>query len=167
MATRVKLYRRLPGRARNWMGSTTLWQGADHLLVVEGRGYTESYRRFYYRDIGSIVTRGTGVATAWNVILGLLVLGIGAAAAATPADDRTYWAIPGAPLLVLLLVNAARGASCVSHITTRVQTAPLPLRRWRPARRTLSLVRERVAEAQRALAAQPANDLTGIGQPSS
>jgi hypothetical protein len=166
MAKREKLYRRLPGRARQWMGVTTLWLGPDHLLLVDGRGYTESYRRFYYRDIASIVTRGTGAAVAWITILGLLLFGIGAAASATSADARIYWAIPGAPLLLFLVINVLRGPSCVAHITTRVQTAPLPLRRWRSARRTLSLVRQRVAEAQRAFAAQPVNDLAGIGQPS-
>jgi hypothetical protein len=167
MAKREKLYRRLPGRARHWMGSTTLWLGPDHLLVVEARGYTESYRRFYYRDIGSIVTRGTGVAKVWNLILGLLVLGIGIAAAATAAENRITWAIPGVSLLLLLLINVVRGASCVSQITTRVQTAPLPLRRRRAARRALSLLRERVLEAQRPLTAPAANDLAGMGQPPS
>jgi hypothetical protein len=158
MAKREKLYRRLPGRSRHWMGYTTLWLGPDHLLLVDGRGYSEIYRRFYYRDIASIVTRGTGTAGVWSAILGLLLLGVAAAAAFTVPDGRAWWAIPGAPLLLFLVVNIARGASCVAHITTPIQTAPLPLRRWRAARRALSLVRERVAEVQRPLDASPEQD---------
>jgi hypothetical protein len=144
-------YRRLPGRSRHWMGVTTLWLGPDHLLLVNGRGYTESYRRFYYRDIASIVTRSTRTAGLWTAALGLLLLGIVAAAALTGPDGRAYWAIPGAPLLLFLVVNVARGGSCMAHITTPIQTARLPLRRWRAARRALSLVRERVEDAQRPL----------------
>lgn len=167
MAKREKPYRRLPGRARHWMGVTTLWLGPDHLLLVDGRGYTETYRRFYYRDIASIVTCGTGAAAAWTAILGLLVFGVGAAAAATSPDTRIYWVIPGAPLLLLLLANVVRGPSCVAYLTTRVQTAPLPLRRWGAARRTLRLVRERVAEAQRTLAAPTGERLDTTGRLSS
>ena len=158
MAKREKLYRRLPGRSRHWMGYTTLWLGPDHLLLVDGRGYSEIYRRFYYRDIASIVTRGTGTAGVWTAVLGMLLLGVAAAASFTPPDGRAWWAILGAPLLLLLVVNIARGASCVAHITTPIQTAPLPLRRWRAARRALSLVRERVAEVQRPLDASPEPD---------
>lgn len=158
MARREKLYRRLPGRSRHWMGSTTLWLGPDHLLLVDGRGYTEVYRRFYYRDIASIVTRGTGTAGVWTAVLGLLLLGVAAAAALTGPEGRAWWAVPGAPLLLLFVVNVARGASCVSHITTPIQTAPLPLRRWRAARRALALVHERVAQAQRPLDAPAGQD---------
>jgi hypothetical protein len=167
MAKQEQPYRRLPGRARHWTGVTTLWLGPDHLLLVNGRGYTETYRRFYYRDIASIVTCGTGAAAAWTAILGLLVFGVGAAAAATAPDVRIYWAIPGVPLLLFLLVNVARGQSCVAYLTTRVQTSPLPLRRWRAARRALRLVRERVAEAQRTLAAPAADQLDTTGPLSS
>ena len=151
-------YRRLPGRSRHWMGVTTLWLGPDHLLLVDGRGYTESYRRFYYRDIASIVTRSTRTAGLWTAALSLLLLGIVAAAALTGPDGRAYWAIPGAPILLFLAVNVARGGSCMALITTPIQTARLPLRRWPAARRALSLVRERVAQVQRPL------DAPAVGQ---
>ena len=52
-------YRRLPGRGRTPLGSHSLWIGEDHLLLVELRGFTETYRRFYFRDVQAIILRRT------------------------------------------------------------------------------------------------------------
>ena len=36
-------------------GYASLWQGKDHLLSIDSSGYTEEYKRFYYRDIQAII----------------------------------------------------------------------------------------------------------------
>ena len=47
-------YRRLT-RSRAGVGSySSLWLGADHVMQLSSTGYTESYRRFYFRDIQAI-----------------------------------------------------------------------------------------------------------------
>jgi len=161
MAKHERLYRRLPGRSRHWMGASTLWLGPDHLLLVSGRGYTERYHRFYYRDIAAIVTRGTEAAWIWTAVLGLLLLGVAFAMAGTASDARPWWLILGGPLLLLFLINVLLGPSCVAHITTPIQTAALPMRRWRAARKALALIRERVAAAQSGLAAAAPREAGG------
>src|SRR5215469_16684926 len=54
-------YRRLT-RARNRSliamvstSRTSLWLGKDHLLPIDTSGYTESYKRFHFRDIQALV----------------------------------------------------------------------------------------------------------------
>src|SRR5436305_8222975 len=53
-------------------GSSSLWLGKDHLLCIDTTGYTETYKRFYFRDIQAIVIRRT---ESWKFTsLGLGVL---------------------------------------------------------------------------------------------
>src|SRR5438270_8932541 len=40
-------------------GSSSLWLGKDHLLCIDSSGYTENYKRFYFRDIQALVIRKT------------------------------------------------------------------------------------------------------------
>src|SRR5262252_7141323 len=54
-------YRRLSrGRNRRRFALVTttrssLWLGKDHLLVIDSSGYTETYKRFHFRDIQALV----------------------------------------------------------------------------------------------------------------
>ena len=56
-----KEYRRLtrgrtrPGFAVAFGGRCSLWLGRDHLLRIDSSGYTESYRRFFLRDIQAVM----------------------------------------------------------------------------------------------------------------
>jgi hypothetical protein len=55
-----KEYKRIGGRGarrRQFFTRNTLWLGADHLLQVEHTGYTEEYKRFYFRDIQGITVQ--------------------------------------------------------------------------------------------------------------
>src|SRR5438270_7546384 len=84
MAKQEKEYRRLPGRGYrrqgSWIAATrtisTLWMSKDHLLCIDSMGgYSEDYKRFYYRDIQAIIVRKTKKHRIWNWVF-CLILGI-------------------------------------------------------------------------------------------
>src|ERR1043165_7856356 len=51
---------------------SNLWLGKDHILCVETEGYTESYKRFYFRDIQAITLRKTNRSVILSAVLGCL-----------------------------------------------------------------------------------------------
>ena len=57
---------------------SSLWLGKDHLLCVETTGYTETYKRFFFRDIQVLTLRRTYRRLLLSVFLGLPILGCGA-----------------------------------------------------------------------------------------
>lgn len=142
MAPRVADYRRLPGRGRTALGSTTLWIGDDHLLLVELRGFTETYRRFYFRDVGAILVRRTRRAAVWSALLGvpgLVFLGI--AARAGPGWN-VFWGCLAGLAFLALAANIVLGPSCKCALWTPLQTVDLrSLRRLRRARRVVDRLR--------------------------
>ena len=79
-----KEYRRLPGRGTlldgdKWYATSralcTVWMGSDHLLLVSRAGYTENYKRFYFRDIQAIIIRKTVTSLIGNTVLIILAIG--------------------------------------------------------------------------------------------
>ncbi|HEY6929393.1 MAG TPA: hypothetical protein VJA66_06935 [Thermoanaerobaculia bacterium] len=149
MTGRSREYHRLPGRGRTLAGISTLWLGPDHLLAVDGRGYSENYRRFYYRDIQAIATVRTSRWIAMAALFGLAAAAVGWGFLASSSELRWIWMIPGIPLLLLFLLNLLYGPTCVCRITTAAQTVPLPsLTRAPSARRALERIRARVEAEQ-------------------
>src|SRR5580698_2302749 len=53
---------------------SALWLGGDHLLLVETSGFTENYKRFYFRDIQAITVQETRRGQVWNFIRGGVLL---------------------------------------------------------------------------------------------
>ena len=165
-------YRRLPGRSRGLMGSASLWLAGDHVLLVHSRGYVETYRRFYFRDIQAVVLRRTAAAWLSALVLaipvGLTLLG----AVLSSGVGRVAWSIAAGAFGLALLVQVLRGASCVCHVRTAVEQTELPaLRRLRVARRTCERLRALVEEAQGRVAVEtlargaPANADAGTPLP--
>ena len=79
-----KEYQRLPGRGTQvdgdrWLAVSrslcTVWMARDHLLLVSRTGYTETYKRFYFRDIQAVIIRKTATAFVGNIVLSILALG--------------------------------------------------------------------------------------------
>ena len=73
-----KEYQRLPGRGTlldgdKWYATSramcTVWLGRDHLLLVSRAGYTENYKRFYFRDIQAIIIRKTVTSLIGNTVI--------------------------------------------------------------------------------------------------
>src|SRR4051794_29707309 len=79
MASSAKSYRRLPGTGYQILGRRIqLWEGAEHLLLVEWDGYREYYKRFDYRDIQALIIRKTNEFMIRNAIVGALFCIFGA-----------------------------------------------------------------------------------------
>ncbi|HYT61310.1 MAG TPA: hypothetical protein VEL06_14135 [Haliangiales bacterium] len=159
MAKKEKEYRRLPGkglrRQGNWIAVTrtnsTLWLGKDHLLCVDSLGgYSEDYKRFYYRDIQAIITRETDSWRNGNLIFGIGSVLVTLVAWMTSSGVVLgFWLGLAGFLFILLLINLLRGRTCACHLRTAVQTEHLPsLKRLRTARKAIALLKPLIEEAQ-------------------
>src|SRR4051812_8257357 len=136
------------------MGSASYWLTADHLLIVSTGSYTESYRRFYFTDMQAVICQQNRKTKAWSI-------GVGAFAGVNVILSLAFYFQTreglvflgfGLPFLlsaILLLVNVLRGPSCAAHITSAVQTVPLPyVQRWRKAQKLVNELSARVSAVQ-------------------
>ena len=152
MASESKTHRRLPGRGSSAFESVRLYLGSDHLLQVSSSGFTETYRRFYFRDIQTISLRKSAHGKAWNAVCASIVVLLGAIASGIGGPAAiAWWAVAGIFLLVLAL-NLGRGPTCVCRIRTAVQTRTLAsLNRLRSATKVVAQLRPFIEAAQGAL----------------
>jgi len=142
------------------LARTSLWLGTDHLLLIEANGYTESYKRFYFRDIQAILIRTTPTRQVWNWVLGSILAFISlcclAGGLVTSVRDQEWVSGPVivflASLLLLglpLLINNLLGTTCACQIRTAVQTERLPsIVRLAQANKILNRIRPLIEAAQ-------------------
>jgi len=157
-----KEYQRLT-RARSrsefavaFISRSSLWLGKDHLLYIETSGYTETYKRFYFRDIQAVLLVATKRRAIWNWVLGapmtiflMLLLGTLAGRSNSNTVAITIYAICASVFAVPLLINNILGRSCICHLRTAVQMEELSsLNRLRRARRVLNRIRPLIVGAQ-------------------
>lgn len=145
-------YKRLTrSAARGSIGISraSLWLGDDHLLCVDTTGYSEIYKRFYFRDIEAIVVRGTRTRGVWSIVWGLVsaLFLIICLLAIDPVARGIFAGLTGVCALVLV-INLVQGPTCTCEIRTLVQTERLPLSRIRKVRKFLDHVRPLIASAQ-------------------
>ena len=157
-----KEYQRLTrARARSAFGAvsvsrSSLWLGKDHLLCIDSSGYTESYKRFYFRDIQAVTIVATSRRKIWNgVLLAPMVIclaGLANALFSLPRKDAAVivtWVIFTAVFAVPLLINNILGPACTCHLRTAVQIEELPsLSRVRRARKVLDRIRPFIIAVQ-------------------
>jgi hypothetical protein len=149
-------YQRLTSsRARSsfavaFMARTSLWLGADHLLFVESNGYTEAYKRFYFRDIQALVVQKTQKAAIINAVLAIPLVLILPFALGTQALGLKIFLFSLAGLFALiLLVNLLLGRTCRCFLRTAVQIEQLPpLDRLGRAQKVFARLRPLIAAAQ-------------------
>ena len=155
-----KLYRRLGGAHQFGLatgGWLSLYLAQDHLLLRKTVAFTESYRRFYFTDIEAITIRKT---PRWHIWTAVWICAIAICLVAMQAAQRAHpVAVTFAVIFaVAALINVARGATCVTHLQTKVQTRMLPLRRLRKAMRVMNKVTPAITAAQAEIAsAAPAS----------
>ncbi len=125
MAKKKKTYQRMPGKGKSLFGYSTLWLGPDHLLSVDSRVFTEDYKRFYFRDIQSIVCRKTAVGNVWTGVLAVMGTLFLIPALFSDIEPIPFWIITGF-FFAFLIINIWRGPTCACHIQTAVQTEKLP-----------------------------------------
>ena len=159
MAKTPTEYQRLPGRGMRVEGFRlaafsrsfcTLWLGEDHLLLVDRTSFTETYKRFYFRDIQAVIIRKTIKAAVWTGILVFLafLFFIWALAVENMPGRVTLWIFFGF-FAIFAFVNLIVGPTCVAHIKTPVQTEQLPSwTRLRTARKGMERIRPKILEAQ-------------------
>jgi len=156
MAPKVKEYQRLPGVGPRKTGlvavsatRSRLWLGNDHLLAVDSTGYTEEYKRFYFRDIQMVSFHQTRRGRVTNLIFGAIgVLFCVFALAQSGGLAAFLWVIAGL-FLTVVLANSIAGPTCAAHLKTAVQTEELPsLRRVWQTRKIFKRLRPLIAAAQ-------------------
>lgn len=154
MTAGQKAYKRLPGRGVR-IYRQSLWLGSDHLLSVINRGYSEDYKRFYFRDVRAIQIRRTGLYRFLNLTMGLLLL----FCLTIQLLAKIAWEWSDAAQLVFasctaiaaltLLLNFLLGPTCEVHLYTAVHTERLTaLVRMRTAQKAMALLRARIESVQ-------------------
>jgi hypothetical protein len=147
---RLTWSRRRPGIAVFTISRASLWLAKDHLLLIETNGYSESYKRFYFRDIQAMTVQRTNDRTIWSIVLaalGALLLVIGFAIQDTAA--LIVFAVLATFLCVVpLIIVLAMGPTCRCQIRTAVQTEDLPIGRVPRARRVLERLRPLITATQ-------------------
>lgn len=146
-------YKRLPGRGSGVLNSATLWEGDDHLLLVESHRVSESYKRFFYRDIQAIVVCQTNAGLIISIVLAVmtLVLGISAIIVGSIALG-----IATGFFLLLTAISFFAGPTCRCTLRTAVQSQPLSsLKRIRHARKALARLQPQIAAAQQQVPPAP------------
>jgi hypothetical protein len=140
---------------------SSLWLGDDHLLCVDSNGYSETYKRFYFRDIQAVVIRETDRRMIWNAVLILptvfsfVCLMIYAFPLRQNLGTAIAWSVVAAIFLVPSLINNILGKTCACHLRTAVQIEELPsLARVRRARNVLEKIRPLIAAVQGRLGAE-------------
>ena len=133
-----------------FVSRASLWLGSDHLLLVDSNGYTETYKRFRFRDIQAISIRETTRRKVWAVVwLTLAFLCMIPGLTVGGIEALIVFASIAAGFVVALLINVAAGPTCICHLHTAVQSEELsPLKRLRSARRFLHRLRPFITQAQ-------------------
>ncbi len=158
MSKTEKEYQKLPGKGRRAQGAIavsgtycSLWLGRDHLLQIESLGgYSEDYKRFYFRDIQALQIRKTKTGAAWNLFSGAIAFVL--ALIAWGIHDETgkivlffFAALFG----LLFVINWFRGPTCVCHLKTAVHLEQLPsLSRLKKAQKVFQMIKASIEQAQ-------------------
>jgi hypothetical protein len=163
----AKEYQRLT-RARSrsefalaFVSRSSLWLGKDHLLCVATSGYTETYKRFYFRDIQTISLQRTERHLWWSAVFGFLAfIFFVFAVASVPKIAPAQWtggqmaggiflgSVTGL-FILLLVINLFYGPACKCFLRTAVQIEELPsLNRLRRAHKALARLRPLIVAAQ-------------------
>lgn len=154
--TKLTPPRRTAGFALVSVTRSNLWLGKDHLLCIETEGYTEKYKRFYFRDIQAITLRRTNRMWTVFAVTGSLTLFFEIIALTMDAvEGKWVFGILGGICALPFIVNLIYGPTCKCELRTAVHTESMPsMSRVRRARKLLNRIRPLIAEAQGQLAAE-------------
>jgi hypothetical protein len=120
-------YQRLTRRRRTLTGSSDLWLGPDHLLLVARTWWVERYRRFRLAEIQSIVVTERPEMAAVRITALVLTLVVFLAAVLVPVSmaGKILAGISVSLLVIWQTVDLLRGAYCRVVLTTAVTTVRL------------------------------------------
>jgi hypothetical protein len=127
----------------------TLWMGQDHLLHVATGIFVEEYKRFYFRDIQSLIVHKSNAWLVWNFVLLFLAFGSALISAALVDIERMVAGIITALLIMIVLSSFIRGPGCVCYIQTAVQKQKLrSISRINKARKIMDFLKPVIHKAQ-------------------
>ena len=141
-------YRRLPGRAFSPISRDSLWLAEDHLLSVQSNRFSETYHRYYFRDIQAIAIQRTAPISPLTYVAGVV-----AAAFLAPGVlfefQRTFLWILGGVFLAITLALIGLGPTCSCFLQTAVSRDRLGSLRWiRTAERALDVLQPFIEQVQ-------------------
>ena len=149
-------YQRLTRRRRTFAGSSQIWLAGDHLLLVVRYWFTESYHRFRFADIQSIVVSERPSRLTLQLVCLLLSASVFVVTLIPPSGLKTLAAAPVGLLLIWQAVDLLRGRYCRVQLNTAVSSMRFPaLSRVGAARRFLERVTPVIEHAQSSLSVQP------------
>ena len=132
-------YRQLGSRRVTLIGNSALWLGSDHLLLISSSRLSERYRRFYLREIQSILLRQKRGFTTGRLVIEGLLMAFALAAAVIYWRSFPAFSIFAVALVAGFILMKSRGPTCVCHISTDVDTVHIPsLYRVNSAERVLA-----------------------------
>ena len=147
-------YQRRPGRGNQLSGYYRLYRGDDHLLQVAFAGFSERYKRFYFRDIQAFVVTPSN---AWVVTLSICAIGfilmlLSAFAIGDTVGYGVFGTLAGFFLIATVWQTIA-GQSCRCYVRTAVQMELLPsVSSLRRATRLMAVLQPLIAVSQTPLA---------------
>jgi hypothetical protein len=129
----AKTYRAIPGIGTGRFSlqvamRNRMYQGPDHLLIVQSTGYTEEYRRIFYRDIRYVDVRPSQRQIWLGVVQLSCIIVLGLLLYVLPLALGLFFM---APFVIALIFNLVSGPSCDCYVTTGVQTLKIPTPRRR------------------------------------
>jgi hypothetical protein len=150
MAAAPSAYRRLPGGGIGIASSVRLYQAPDHFLQISSTGFSENYKRFYFRDIQAVILERKRWQIWWFIALGCLMTLFAASASVSSGVGAILLWCAAAGFVLALLVNVFLGPCCACYIRTAVQTERIrSLTRVRRARAFVQRVAGLVEQHQR------------------
>jgi len=154
MARTPRVYRRLSRSLGSYGFSHSVWEGPDHLLLVESSRFSESYRRLYYRDLRGFYFFPSR-RRIWLGMAALLPIGLGLLFQVYEAPPAVLGSFTGLSVL-LLVINLLLGPTVTARVHTGAHLLELPsILRLRRARKITERIAAKVAAAQADLAVGP------------
>jgi hypothetical protein len=129
---------------------SSLWLGKDHLLQIDTNGYTETYKRFYFRDIQALVLCKTNAGLRQTVVLGAIT-GVLTLIAILGTGEIVAWVFGSLAALfgIGLLLELVAGPTSKCYLRTAVQTEHLvSLPRVRGAQKVLASLHPLITQVQ-------------------
>lgn len=142
-------YKKASRRASSLFSRSQLWYGSDHLLLVKEFGASEEYKRFYYRDIQTMIALRTPAYYLWGIVFLVMILFLlGAYFGAEEVDGVA--ALFGLGFITLFLgAHLLRGPTCKCWIQTRINKEKLIMfGRTAQVRRFLTQVEPKIVAVQ-------------------
>jgi hypothetical protein len=157
---KTKIYHPIPGIGSRW-GSAQLavrsriFQGQDHLLVVQSTGYNDDYKRIFFQDVQYVDVRPNQYMLWQAIISGVIpILFLLLYFASVPVAVVLGFSLP---FIIWFVVNLILGPTCDCYIQTTVQTLKLPApRRMKKVPALIEFLRAKTASLQPAPTEQPA-----------